>query len=128
MCTVFSPFFLFLRLIAAKKSNERVDIPRPLFPLKPLSTAVCCWLHCSRYLALFAYFRILLCRQAEGFAGGLGQGVRTGGEKAASEEASARHSVVLSVSVAPLENPAASVSFFGIDRPSAFFIRELYLH
>jgi len=44
------------------------------------------------------------------------------------EEASARHSVALPVSLAPLEEPTASVSFFGIDSPSAFFIRESYLH
>lgn len=31
---------------------------------------MCCWLHCSRYLALFAYFRILLCRQAAGWEPG----------------------------------------------------------
>jgi len=59
---------------------------------------------------------------------GVGARSSARGREEASEEASARHSVVLSVSVAPLENPAASVSFFGIDRPSAFFIRELYLH
>jgi len=115
---------LFLWLIAAKKSNERRDPPFFLARQKPPfhghvfvgCIARVIWL----YLHIFAFYYADRQKALEGRAGEMGEGVR--------EEASARHSVALPVSLAPLEEPTASVSFFGIDSPSAFFIRESYLH
>jgi len=115
---------LFLWLIAAKKSNERRDPPFFLARQKPPfhghvfvgCIARVIWL----YLHIFAFYYADRQKALQGRAGEIEGGERRG--------VSTSFSRTPRLSLEPLEEPTASVSFFGIDSPSAFFIRESYLH